>query len=223
MHAPAQQFVQPAPSSNSYPSPSAYSADLAAQLDLLSGDSFNAGPTSGPAARSQPQAVPSWEAGSMTSNSPWSRPQMEAGVSQEAMERHAMLPMAPSSARLSRRESQVYNAPLFGWACVWAPAAFFKCVEAHAHTLFILLRPPTHEHSMLDQMPGCSVRLLGRRLGVGRCFFAASGILQLLARSLALLIHAGDAHPPLCSIFRSWTLQKMQRREMKPSNCHQRD
>ena len=119
MDAPAQQFAQPAPPSNSYSSPAAYSVDLAAQLDLLSGDSFDTEPASGPAARSQLRAVPSWEAGSMSSNSPWNRPQMEAGVSQEAMDRHAMLPMAPSSARLSRRESQVHNAPVFVCMIFW--------------------------------------------------------------------------------------------------------
>ena len=120
MDAPVQQFAQP--SHQQYPAYSApaYSADLGDQLDLLSGGMLNSAPIPAPSAPAAAPSAPSldWEGGpgdgrqgSFSSygsyGSPWGSTQVQAGVSQEALERHAMLPLPPSSQRLSRRSSQV--------------------------------------------------------------------------------------------------------------------
>ncbi|KAK9868937.1 hypothetical protein WJX84_002248 [Apatococcus fuscideae] len=77
MHAPVQQFAQPAHPQATISAP-AYSADLGAQLDLLSGGLWDSA----------------------------TAPPGQPGVSQEAMERHALLPMPSPSSRFSRRDSQ---------------------------------------------------------------------------------------------------------------------
>ncbi len=110
MDAPVQHFAQP--SNQHWP---AYSADLGDQLDLLSGGMLNAAPAARPptanAQGARPGSDMSHEVGRKgsfsSSSSPWSSTQMQAGVSQETMERHAMLPMSLSSPRPSRRSSQV--------------------------------------------------------------------------------------------------------------------
>ena len=126
MHAPVQQFAQPAHPQATISAP-AYSADLGAQLDLLSGglwDSATAPPVaaSAPPAPVNMAASPAWESYHQPADMScsWSM-QGQPGVSQEAMERHALLPMPSSSSRFSRRDSQACPCPSLLSASHWRP------------------------------------------------------------------------------------------------------